>query len=123
MAGAINTIAGPLIFLGVDFLIFQNVLYSFLLTEAIMLIYKLFVYRTYVFRGHKKRIGFMSALLVTSWGVSTNMIIQSIDLSQGHRRMLSIAVGVGGATAIVIGSAVFSNRISRKPSTGINTRA
>lgn len=114
LAGISNTIAGPLIFLALDFLIFRNVLYSFLTTEVIMLLYKMTIYRIYVFRGHKKRVGLLMALLVTAWGLSTNTVLQSMALSQAQRRLFSLAFGVSGSAVIVIGAVVISRWLVKK---------
>jgi len=114
LAGISNTIAGPLIFLALDLLIFRNVLYSFLTTEVIMLLYKMTIYKIYVFRGHKKRVGLLMALLVTAWGLSTNTVLQSMALSQAQRRLFSLAFGVSGSAVIVIGAVVISRWLVKK---------
>ena len=115
-AGISNTLVGPLLFLAFDFLIFRNVFYSFLVTETVMLLYKMTVYRLYVFRGHKKRVGLSVALLVTAWGLSANAIIQSTAISQAERRLYSLILCVAGSAVIVISSVVVNRLFARSSS-------
>jgi len=79
-----------------------------------MLLYKMTIYKIYVFRGHKKRVGLLMALLVTAWGLSTNTVLQSMALSQAQRRLFSLAFGVSGSAVIVIGAVVISRWLVKK---------
>lgn len=100
-AGAANSLIGPLLFLLVD-LYYRNLFISFLVSEFIIFFWKAFVFRSYVFRGSRTRLGIFAALGVFLWGLVVSWIFQSLHLNQGTRRLLAILTGVSGSLFIVI---------------------